>query len=168
VGNVINFGMKPNFIIAMYCLCIILLRPGFIKAGIIGLLAGAICQFFPGQPFLNFGSELIGALFMCLFAKTLAKLPPVFDTNPALRSVSVFASTFIATLTSGFSFVGLMYLLYYSGFNITPTPLAIFIGIIMGTATINGFIVTLLYLPLRAALPARLVSAKSPSPQGRG
>ncbi|MDR3275743.1 MAG: hypothetical protein LBT11_00805, partial [Treponema sp.] len=28
VGTVINFGMKPNFIIAMYCLIILLIKPG--------------------------------------------------------------------------------------------------------------------------------------------
>ncbi|MDR1137892.1 MAG: hypothetical protein LBK91_06175, partial [Synergistaceae bacterium] len=27
VGTVVNFGMKPNFIIAMYCLIILLIKP---------------------------------------------------------------------------------------------------------------------------------------------
>jgi hypothetical protein len=153
VGNVINFGMKPNFIIAMYCLCILLSRPSLVKAAVIGLLAGAICQFFPGQPFLNFASELIGALVMCL----LVRVPIPQKLTP----IKNFAATFISTLFSGFSFVGLMYLLFYSGFNITPTPLAIFISIIFGTATINSCIVTVLYIPLKAALPAQLVGPKA-------
>jgi hypothetical protein len=41
--------MKPNFIIAMYCLAILLIRPKFIEAIIIGVLAGALCQVFPGN-----------------------------------------------------------------------------------------------------------------------
>ncbi|MDR0910821.1 MAG: hypothetical protein LBM77_13785 [Spirochaetaceae bacterium] len=152
VGSVINFGMKPNFIIAMYCLCILLIRPGFVKAGIIGLLAGAICQFFPGQPFLNFASELIGAVVMCLFTMLIARAP----ANKALETGFNFAATFLSTLASGFSFVGIMYLLYYSGFDISPTPLAIFLGIIFGTATINSVIVSILYIPLKAVLPRQL------------
>jgi hypothetical protein len=148
VGSVITFGMKPNFIIAMYCLCIVLTKPGFGKAAVIGLLSGAICQFFPGQPFINFPSELIGAVVMC----ALVRIP-----LPGL--IKNFVCTFLATLASGFSFVGIMYLLYYSGFDITPTPLAIFCGIIFGTATINSALVTVLYVPLKAALPKKLTSS---------
>ena len=37
-------GMKPNFIIAMYCLAIILVRPKLGQSLVIGLLAGLICQ----------------------------------------------------------------------------------------------------------------------------
>jgi hypothetical protein len=45
-----------------------------------------------------------------------------------------------------------MYLLYYSGADITPTPLAIFMAIIFGTASINALIVQVLYIPLKLAL----------------
>ncbi|HOO28860.1 MAG TPA: hypothetical protein PLU43_10385, partial [Lachnospiraceae bacterium] len=34
VGSVINFGMKPNFIIAMYCLIILLIKPRVKEAAI--------------------------------------------------------------------------------------------------------------------------------------
>ena len=58
VGTFINFfGMKPNFIIAMYCMAIVLIRPKVYYSLIIGIIAGAICQFFPGTPYLNFASE---------------------------------------------------------------------------------------------------------------
>ena len=65
VGTFINFfGMKPNFIIAMYCMAIVLIRPKVYYSLIIGIIAGAICQFFPGTPYLNFASEAAGALAM--------------------------------------------------------------------------------------------------------
>ncbi|MDR1787899.1 MAG: hypothetical protein LBR16_05550 [Treponema sp.] len=144
VGSVINFGMKPNFIIAMYCLIILLIRPRLYEAAIIGLLAGAVCQFFPGQPYLNFASELAGALVMAV----LVKVP----LGKAALPFRLTCATFLSTLCSGFSFVGLMYLIYYAGAAITPTPLAIFLGIIFGTATINAVIVAALYFPLRLAL----------------
>jgi hypothetical protein len=45
-----------------------------------------------------------------------------------------------------------MYIMYYSGVDIKPTPLAIFMAIIFGTATINAVIVQALYIPLKLAL----------------
>ncbi len=144
VGSVINFGMKPNFIIAMYCLTILLIRPRLREAAIIGLLAGAICQFFPGQPYINFASELVGAIVMALLI--------LIPMNLGSFSLQPIICTFLATLASGFTFVGVMYLMYYAGADITPTPLAIFLAIIFGTAAINAVIVQVLYVPLKLAL----------------
>ena len=144
VGSVINFGMKPNFIIAMYCLAILLIKPKLHEAAIIGVLAGAICQFFPGQPYINFASELLGALAIAL----LVKIPMPegkFSPKPII-------ATFLTTLVSGFTFILVMYIMYYSGAHITPTPLAAFLLIIFGTAFINAVIVQILYIPLRIAL----------------
>ncbi|MDR1288276.1 MAG: hypothetical protein LBK08_11760 [Treponema sp.] len=143
-GSFINFGMKPNFIIAMYCLVILLIRPRFAEAVIIGILAGAICQFFPGQPYINFVSELLGAAAMCF----LVRIPLHTGKVP----VKTLLCTFFSTLASGFSFIGIMYLVYYAGADITPTPLAVFLAIILGTACINSVIVQMLYLPMRLIL----------------
>lgn len=144
VGSVINFGMKPNFIIAMYCLVIMLIKPRLHEAAIIGILAGAICQFFPGQPYINFASEFVGAIVMALLIKI-----PVLNGK---FSPKLIVSTFISTMASGFTFIGVMYVMYYSGANIKPTPLAVFLAIIIGTALINAVIVQVLYLPLKHAL----------------
>ena len=57
VGAFFTAGMKPNFIIAMYCLAILLIRPRLSEALIIGILAGIVSQFFPGTPYLNLISE---------------------------------------------------------------------------------------------------------------
>jgi hypothetical protein len=146
VGSVINFGMKPNFIIAMYCLIILLIKPPLFEAAVIGILAGAVCQFFPGQPYINFVSELTGALAMCL----LTKIPLEKIKIP----VKTIFCTFFSTLVSGFTFIAVMYGLYYAGTGITPTPLAIFMAIIFGTACINAVIVQVLYIPLKLALKA--------------
>lgn len=141
VGTVINFGMKPNFIIAMYCLAILLIRPRLLQAAIIGILAGITCQFFPGQPYINIISELLGALVMAL----MLKLPlPLF--------IQKFTACFVATLASGFTFIGIMYAMYYMGADITPTPLFVFLAIILGTAILNSLIVQMLYIPLKLAL----------------
>jgi hypothetical protein len=144
VGSVINFGMKPNFIIAMYCLIILLIKPRVRDAAIIGILSGAICQFFPGQPYINFVSEFVGALAMVL----LMNIPMTIGKI----SFKPVVCTFLSTLSSGFSFIGVMYFMYYSGFEIKPTPLVIFMAIIFGTAFINSVIVQILYIPLKLAL----------------
>jgi hypothetical protein len=144
VGSLFSAGMKPNFIIAMYCLAILLIRPKVKEAVIIGILAGAICQFFPGTPYINFASEIIGALLMVL----ISRIPLNFKKF----SFTPVVSTFISTLASGFTFIGLMYLVFYAGANIKPTPLVVFLGIIFGTALINSIIVQLLYMPLKLAL----------------
>lgn len=144
VGSVINFGMKPNFIIAMYCLIILLIKPKLFEAAVIGLLAGAICQFFPGQPYINLISELVGAIAMALLVKI-----PMEIKKFSLRPI---VCTFLSTLISGFCFTGVMYLMYYSGADIAPTPLAAFMAIIFGTALINAVIVQVLYIPLKLAL----------------
>ncbi len=141
VGSVVNLGgMKPNFIIAMYCLAIMLVRPKLIEAGIIGLIAGAVCQFLPGTPYLNFASELIGALVMALMIKLPLKFKKV-DFSPAV-------STFISTLASGAVFVFLLLTFVGAG----DKTIAFFAPLVLGTALINVVIVQLLYIPLKLAL----------------
>jgi hypothetical protein len=141
-------GMKPNFIIAMYCLTIMLLKPRLLEAAIIGLLAGAISQILPAQPFINFVSELTGALAMCL----LARIPMEKIKIPIKPAIS----TFFSTLVSGFTFIGIMYLLYYVRPNmindVRPAALTLFLGVVFGTATINSIIVQVLYIPLKLVL----------------
>jgi hypothetical protein len=149
VGSMINFGMKPNFIIAMYCITILLVRPKLSGAAIIGILAGAVCQFFPGTPYVNLVSELIGAVVMCL----LLKLPFSFK-NKYAEFLIVPVNVFITTLFSGFSFLGLMWLLYFTGGGASnpPAALGVFLGIILGTATVNAVIVSVLYPTLKKVL----------------
>lgn len=144
VGSVINFGMKPNFIIAMYCLIILIVKPSFKHGAIIGILSGVVCQFFPGTPYINLASELIGAMMMCLLCMLPLRIKK-YDLHPTV-------GTFISTITSGFAYIAIMYLAFYGGADITPTPLAMFLAIIFGTATINAVIVQVLYVPLKLAL----------------
>jgi len=139
--------MKPNFVIAMYCLAILLIRPTLLEGAIIGILAGIMCQFFPGLPYINLASELVGAVAMVLLLRLPLQIGKL-DLRPAVCTV-------LSTLCSGFTYVGVMYAMFYAGANIVPTPLAMFMGIIFGTAALNAVIVQVLYLPLHAALKGR-------------
>ncbi len=141
VGSVINFfGMKPNFIIASYCLAILLVRPKLLGCAIIGLLAGAICQFLPGTPYLNFISELLGAVAMYFMIKVPLKFRKL-DLNPAL-------ATFVSTVISGGSFVVCLFVFMH----METSGLVAYVPIVLGTATIGAVLVQALYIPLKKVL----------------
>lgn len=144
IGSMFSVGMKPNFIIAMYCLAILLIRPSIKDAAIIGLIAGAVCQFFPATPYINFICELLGAVVMGIFTRFMAQ-----DRKNLIMPA---VSTFFSTLVSGFCFIAVLYLIFYYGANVKPAPLAVFTGIVIGTATINAVIVQMLYIPMKLAL----------------
>ncbi len=142
VGPFLAFGgMKPNFIISMYCLAIMLIKPKFHEAAIIGLLAGITCQFFPGTPWLNLASEFIGASAMCLLIRIPMKAGKV-DLRP-------FVCTALSTVLSGATFLSMLYLLLkHSG----AQSLAILAGQICFTSVTNGIIASVLYAPLNLAV----------------
>lgn len=141
VGSVVNFGgMKPNFIIAMYCLAILLIRPKVYEAAVIGLLAGGICQLFPGSPYINLASELIGAVAMSLII--------LIPMNIKKFSLQPIVATFISTVLSGGTFVVCLFLFL----GADSSSLIMYVPIVLGTAVLNTVIVTALYLPLKKAL----------------
>ena len=150
VGQFVNFfGMKPNFIIAMYCMIIVLLRPKIWYSLVVGLLAGAICQFFPGTVGLNFVSELAGAFCMGLLINIPAKNRPV-------ELVLAAVSTFLSTIVSGGLFTVLLFVFIKSD----PSAMAAYVPIVLGTATLNAIIVALLYVPLMKATKRPFVCDK--------
>ncbi len=137
VGTVVNFfGMKPNFIIAMYCLAILLVRPRVYQAAIIGLIAGGICQLLPGTPYINFISELLGALAMVLLILIPMKIGKL-NLQPVV-------GTFLSTVISGGSFT--LCLFIFLGAD--ASSLVAYVPIVLTTALINSIIVQILYLPL--------------------
>lgn len=150
VGTFVNLaGMKPNFVIAMYCLAIYLIKPKLYEAAIIGLLAGAICQIMPGTPYLNFLSELVGAVAMGL----LVKLP----LSIKKFSLTTSLGTFISTVLSGTTFVlGKLII-----FQVELSTLAVYIPIVLSTALINTIIVQVLALPLERILKKGPAEAKA-------
>jgi hypothetical protein len=90
-------GITPNFVIAMYCLAILLIRPNPGGAVGIGLVGGAVAMMFSKSPipYLNLVSEPAGALACAL---TVLYLPAParggYSFKPAL-------ATIIGTLVSG-------------------------------------------------------------------
>lgn len=149
VGSLLSsMGMKPNFIIAMYCLAIILTRPKLGQALIIGLLAGLICQIplLNATPLLNIPSEVLGALACGLLIKVPMRIGGKLDLNPLVN-------TFVSTVVSGGTFALLsIYINVVSTGGDVMVALATYAAIVLGTATFNCILVQVLTVPLKKVL----------------
>ena len=145
VASFLSFaGMKPNFVIAMYCLAIILTRPKLPQAIAIGLIAGIMCQIpmLNATPLVNIPSEVLGALACGLLIHIPLKIAGKVDINPLV-------TTFFSTVVSGYTFaiiVGLMNGLALSVIFVTYAVM------VFGTAAFNCILVQILTPLLRKVL----------------
>ena len=145
VASFLSFaGMKPNFVIAMYCLAIILTRPKIGQAILIGLLAGLMCQIpmLNATPLVNIPSEILGALACGLLIRVPLKIGGKVDINPII-------TTFLSTVVSGYTFaiiVGTM-----NGLEL-PVIFVTYAVMVFGTATFNAILVQILTPLLRKVL----------------
>ncbi|WP_224758922.1 hypothetical protein [Rubneribacter badeniensis] len=149
VGSLLSsMGMKPNFIIAMYCLAIIIVRPTVAQSLVIGLLAGLVCQvpMLNATPLLNIPSELLGALVCGLLIKVPMRIGGKLDLNPLVN-------TFVSTLISGgvFAFLSVYINVMSTGGDLM-VALAAYAAIVLGTATFNAVLVQVLAMPLKKVL----------------
>ena len=149
VGTLLgSFGMKPNFIIAAYCLAIILIRPSLGQSAAIGLLAGLVCQIpmLNATPLLNVPSELLGALVCGLLVRVPLRIGGRLDVNPLVN-------TFVSTCVSGLTFAALSsYINVISVGGNFAVAMAAYVAIVLGTAVFNAVFVQILALPLRKVL----------------
>ena len=145
VASFLSFaGMKPNFVIAMYCLAIILTRPKVPQAILIGLLAGIMCQIpmLNATPLVNIPSEVLGAFACGLLIYVPMKIGGKLDINPIVN-------TFLSTVVSGYTFaiiVGLM-----NGLEL-PVIFVTYAVMVFGTAAFNAILVQILTPLLRKVL----------------
>lgn len=151
VSSFLTFaGMKPNFMIAMYCLAIILTRPKIYQAAIIGLITGLISQIpmLNATPLVNIASELVGAVVCGILVVALMR---VSRENVTLQNV-VFPAiiTFVSTVFSGYTFA----LIVGSAMNGLPVPVvfATYAIMVLGTAAMNMILVGILTPILKKTL----------------
>ena len=136
-------GITPNFIIAMYCLAIILLRPTFKAAFGIGVVAGAISMIFSKSPIpmLNLITEPAGALVCLLVVKYLPEL------NLKNYSFKPIFATLLGTLASGGLYVVLN---FRYAMNLPADAMqAAFVGVVIPVALINAAMSQILYAPVK-------------------
>ncbi|HEY3426097.1 MAG TPA: tryptophan transporter [Negativicutes bacterium] len=135
-------GISPNWIIAMYCLAIVLTKPSISRAAGIGLVAGAVCLATSKSifPYGNIVSELLGAVVCALLVQVPVSMKiGSLDLRPAV-------CTLAGTLVSGFSFVTIAKLAL-------SLPLSVYLygmlPVVLTVAVINTIIAQLLYYPAR-------------------
>lgn len=151
VSSFLNFaGMKPNFMIAMYRLAIILTRPKIYQSVVVGLLVGVVSQIpmLNATPLVNIASEMVGALVCGILVTVLAKVAR--DNKTCQNVVFPIVVTFISTVFSGYTFAIIV------GVAVAHLdPLAVF-GVyavmVLGTATMNAVLAAILTPVLRAVL----------------
>jgi len=138
--------VTPNFIIAMYCLVILLVRPRVMEALAIGIVAAILSQLTSGSPvpFLNFISEPVGALVCYLLVR------PKYRLSIGSYSLKPAFATLLSTLASGAVFVLILSLVLMSmGKDAKYIMIA---TVVVPTALANTVITQLAFEPLRRVL----------------
>lgn len=128
-------NMHPNFLIATYCLSILIIRPNVKEAAIIGFISGCISQIGTSMAWIGLISETVGAVSICLLVMI-----------PMPKFIKALVTTFLTTLISGFAFVGLAAVTYAN-----PMPMVQFLNmalVTVVTAALNCVIVAVLSIPV--------------------
>ncbi|NLI13049.1 tryptophan transporter [Pelotomaculum propionicicum] len=143
-------GITPNFVIAMYCLAILLLRPNIGGALGIGLVGGAVAMIFSKSPipYLNLISEPAGALACALI---VSYLPEFSVKNYSFKPILAAA---IGTLVSGLLYITLN---FKFALNLPPEKMmvawnAAFITVVIPVTAINAVLNQIFYAPAKKFL----------------
>ncbi len=139
------FGITPNFVIAMYCLAILLTRPTLSGALVIGLVAGVVSMLTSKSaiPYLNLISEPTGAFVAYLIIRILPKgKVSEYFFKPIL-------ATFLGTLASGSVYVFITKVLLVWK---VAAALSAFTFVVLPMAVVNAVIAYVLFLPAQKLL----------------
>lgn len=141
------FGITPNFVIGMYCVAILLIRPTFRQTIGIGLVAGAVCHFTTKAmiPYLNFISEPIGAIAAYLIVISLENVK-IFKF-----SFKPFVVTLFGTLASGLTFVAALKAAILFANSPKNPALWGLLSVVFVMALINSVFAQMIYYPIMAA-----------------
>lgn len=132
--------LSPEFIIAAFCLEILIIKPNIGQAAVIGLLAGVVIQITASVKGPDLIAEpvaaVVMALLVCAFADSRAK--------GLLPLVGTFVVTFIS---------GIIYAVIFS-FLIMKNPafVGVMAPVVTATGVTNAIIVAALHLPIKKAL----------------
>ena len=143
VSSFLTFaGMKPNFMIAMYALAIILVRPKVFQAGIIGLITGLISQIpmLNATPLVNIASETLGAVVCGVLVAALLKAGSKEGAAQKIAIPAVIA--FLTTVVSGYTFA-LIVGCAMNGLGV-GVCLATYAVMVLSTAAMNAVVVAVL------------------------
>lgn len=146
LGNAISavtFGViQPEFIIAAFCLMILVEKPTLLQSLVVGLIAAAVIQLTTKTPFVDFAAEGIAAVLMGAIVRATAE--------SRFKALVPFASSLVTTIVSGTIFMLIKIALIGFDFSLTTLMLPV----IVLTAVFNALLVSALYVPISKALGA--------------
>ena len=152
VGKALSaMGIQPEFIIAAFCLTILLARSTVPQALVIGLVSAAVIQITTSTPGVDFIAEGVAAMLMAL----LARVP----MRPAGKNVTPLVAGFVTTFVSG-SIYAVIATLVRGGVLESALVMA---PVVLTTAIANCLIVQALYFPLARIVPAEKLEGKTAS-----
>ena len=115
--------LSPEFIIAAFCLEILIVKPNIGQSAIIGLLA-----------------EPVAAMVMALLVSVLA--------DSKVKGLLPLVSTFVVTFISGMIYAAI----FSFGVMNNPAFMGVMAPVVVATGVANAIIVTALYIPIKKAL----------------
>lgn len=134
-------GVTPNWLIAMYCLSILIVKPNIKQAIGIGVVAGVVSVATSKAmfPWANLASEPLGALVCVLISRVPMKIPAVKIIMPAV-------TTLFSTLASGMAFITITKIVMH-----VPIQIYVFamIPVVLTVAAVNCVISQILYFPAK-------------------
>lgn len=132
--------LSPEFIIAAFCLEILIVRPKASQAVVIGLIAGAVIQISASVKGPDLVAEPIAALVMALIVSALMKTKA--------KAIVPALGTFVTTCLSGLIYA----VIVIYALRTMDATLVVMLPVVAGTGVANAIIVAALYLPIKKAL----------------
>lgn len=132
--------LSPEFIIAAFCLEILIIKPNIGQAAVIGLLAGVVIQITASVKGPDLIAEPVAAVVMALLVSALS--------NSKVKGLLPLVGTFVVTFISG-----IIYAVIFS-FLIMKNPafMGVMAPVVVATGVANAIIVAALHLPIKKAL----------------
>ena len=132
--------LSPEFIIAAFCLEILIIKPNIGQAAVIGLLAGVVIKITASVKGPDLIAEPVAAVVMALLVSAFAE--------SKAKGLLPLVGTFVVTIISG-----IIYAVIFS-FLIMKNPafVGVMAPVVAATGVANAIIVAALHLPIKKAL----------------
>lgn len=132
--------LSPEFIIAAFCLEILILKPNIGQAAIIGLLAGVVIQITASVKGPDLIAEPVAAVVMALLVKAVG--------NNGAKGALPLVGTFVVTCISGLIYAVIFACLVQRN----PALIGVMAPVVAATGVCNAVIVAALFIPVKKAL----------------
>lgn len=132
--------LSPEFIIAAFCLEILIIKPNIGQAAVIGLLAGVVIQITASVKGPDLIAEPVAAVVMALLVSALGK--------GGAKGALPLVGTFVVTCISGLIYAVIFACLVQRN----PALIDVMAPVVAATGVCNAIIVAALFVPIKKAL----------------